>query len=49
MKPIREDIADLARRAGRADGWRDFVGMLNPAMAANLQTGELHLPDLSSE
>ena len=49
MKPIRKDIADLAKRAGRADGWRDFVGMLNPTMAASLQTGELHLPDLSSE
>lgn len=46
MRPAREDIADLTQRAGRADGWRDFVGMLNPSMAVKLQTGEMHLPDL---
>lgn len=48
MKPTKQDIAALTKRAGEVDGWRDFAGMLNPALAERLCTGEIYLPNLDT-
>lgn len=49
MKLTKRYIAALTKRAGEVDGWRDFAGMLNPALAEKLDTGEMYLPNLDSE
>ncbi len=49
MKPYKDDIAALIEKAGEVDGWRDFAGMLNPAVAKRLHTGEMYLPNLDSD
>lgn len=49
MKLTKRDIAALTKRAGEVDGWRDFAGMLNPALAEKLCTGEIYLPNLNTE
>ncbi len=41
----RRDLAELTQTAGRADGWKDFNGMYNPAVAAVLRSGTLYLPE----
>ncbi len=48
MKLTKQDIAALTKRAGEVDGWRDFAGMLNPALAERLHTGEMYLPNLDA-
>lgn len=40
-----KDPAELIQSAGRADGWKDFIGMYNPAMSGVLRTGSVFLPD----
>jgi len=49
MKLTKQDIAALTKRAGEVDGWRDFAGMLNPAVAERLHAGEMYLPNLDTD
>ncbi len=49
MKPYKDDIVALIKKAGEVDGWRDFAGMLNPAVAERLHTGEMYLPNLDTD
>ncbi len=46
MRLKKRDLSELTQRAGRADGWRDFNGMLNPAVASSLRTGRIYLPTM---